>query len=168
MSNPTRFIIVMGVSGCGKTTIGRMLAKRLDWDFYDADNFHPIENITKMANGIPLADSDREPWLDSLRRLITTCLEENRPGVLACSALKQKYRAQLIKDDLDIQVVYLRGSFELIWSRMSERPDHYMKPNMLRSQFETLEEPSAAVVADIGPPPGEMCDEILSRIQTAK
>lgn len=165
---PTRFLIVMGVSGCGKTTIGRLLSRRLEWDFYDADDFHPIENITKMADGIPLTDADREPWLDGLRHLITTCLTENRPGVLACSALKQKYRIHLIKDDLDVQVVYLKGSFDLIWSRMSERPDHYMKPDMLRSQFEVLEEPTNGLVVDIGKNTGEMCDEILSKIQPAK
>lgn len=158
----------MGVSGCGKTTIGRLLSRRLEWDFYDADDFHPIENITKMADGIPLTDADREPWLDGLRHLITTCLTENRPGVLACSALKQKYRIHLIKDDLDVQVVYLKGSFDLIWSRMSERPDHYMKPDMLRSQFEALEEPTNGLVVDIGKNTGEMCDEILSKIQPAK
>lgn len=168
MHIPTRFLIVMGVSGCGKTTIGRLLSRRLEWDFYDADDFHPIENITKMADGIPLTDADREPWLDGLRHLITTCLTENRPGVLACSALKQKYRIHLIKDDLDVQVVYLKGSFDLIWSRMSERPDHYMKPDMLRSQFEALEEPTNGLVVDIGKNTGEMCDEILSKIQPAK
>ena len=158
----------MGVSGCGKTTIGRLLSKRLCWDYYDADDFHPIENITKMANGIPLTDADREPWLDRLRHLITTCLTENHPGVLACSALKQKYRSHLIKDDLDVHVVYLQGSFDLIWSRMSERSDHYMKPDMLQSQFNALEEPTSGLVIDIGKTTDEMCIEILSKIQSAK
>jgi gluconokinase len=165
LPSPIRFIIVMGVSGCGKTTVGRLLSRRLDWGFYDADDYHPIENITKMENGIPLTDSDREPWLDGLHHLITNCLRENQPGVLACSALKQKYRDLLTKGDSQILVVYLKGSFDMIWSRMEERIDHYMKPHMLRSQFEALEEPMDALVVEIGKTPVEICDEILSKIQ---
>jgi gluconokinase len=89
----THFVIIMGVSGSGKTTIGRLLADRLGWEFFDADLYHPFENITKMANGVPLTDSDREPWLDRLRELIVACQRENHPGVLACSALKENYRS---------------------------------------------------------------------------
>jgi gluconokinase len=165
MTLPTRFLIVMGVSGSGKTTTGRQLSERLGWEYYDADDFHPPANIAKMASGIPLSDADREPWLDSLRDLIAACKQGNRPGVLACSALKQTYRDHLVGTDRDVQIVYLKGSFDQIWARMRLRTNHYMKPNMLKSQFEALEEPADALVVDIGKEPGEICDEILSKIR---
>jgi gluconokinase len=145
----TRFFIVMGVSGSGKTEVGSSLAQHLGWDFYDADDFHPADNVAKMAAGIPLDDSDRAPWLASLHELISTSLKKDQPGVLACSALKERYRQQLLAGNDDVQLVYLKGSYELIWSRMSARKDHYMKPHMLRSQFETLEEPDNALVIDV-------------------
>ena len=167
MALPTRFIIVMGVSGSGKTTIGRGLSERLSWEYYDADDFHSTANIAKMASGVPLTDSDREPWLDGLRDLITACKQGNRPGVLACSALKQKYRDHLTGEDGDVQVIYLKGSFDQIWSRLRVRTNHYMKPNLLKSQFEALEEPADALVVDIGKAPGEICDEILAKIRPA-
>ncbi len=160
-----RFLIVMGVSGCGKSTIAQMLAQRLGWDYYDADQFHPAANINKMANGIPLTDADRQPWLESLRKLISTCLAENRPGTLACSALKQRYRTILVQEDKDVGIIFLKGSFDLIWSRMSQRSDHYMKPNMLKSQFEALEEPKEAIVVGIERTPEEICDEVLSQLR---
>jgi gluconokinase len=145
----TRFFVVMGVSGCGKSSVGKALVEYLGWDFYDADNFHPPENVAKMASGVPLNDLDRAPWLASLRRLISASLKQNHPGVLACSALKENYRQQLLEGNEGVQVVYLKGSYDLIWSRMSTRPDHYMKPHMLQSQFDTLEEPSNALILDI-------------------
>jgi gluconokinase len=166
MSLSAHFIIIMGVSGSGKTTIGQMLADRLGWDFYDADQYHPIENITKMANGIPLADSDREPWLDRLSELIAACLQENRPGVLACSALKEKYRERLTGNDAGVRVIYLKGDFDLIYSRVNARENHYMKPELLRSQFEALEEPSGALMVEVWKEPGEICDEILAKLHT--
>jgi gluconokinase len=145
----TRFFIVMGVSGSGKSEVGSSLAKHLGWDFYDADDFHPPANVAKMAAGVPLNDADRAPWLVSLHGLISSSIKQNKPGVLACSALKERYRQQLLAGNDDVQLVYLKGSYELIWSRMSARKDHYMKPHMLRSQFETLEEPGNALVIDI-------------------
>ena len=156
----TRFFIVMGVSGCGKTSVGKALADSLGWDFYDADDFHPPENVVKMASGIPLDDSDRAPWLASLHELISSSLKADRPGVLACSALKERYRQQLMDGNNGVQIVYLKGSYDLIWSRMSARKDHYMKPHMLQSQFEALEEPSNAVTVEISCP----VDEILTRV----
>jgi gluconokinase len=159
-----RFIIVMGVAGCGKTTVGRALASHLGWDFYDADGFHPPQNVAKMASGIPLDDSDRVPWLASLHDLISACLKQNRPGVLACSALKQRYRGQLLEGNEDVQLVYLKGSYDLIWSRMEKRTDHYMKPQMLQSQFEALEEPVNALTIDISMPVDEIVQEILKQI----
>jgi gluconokinase len=143
------FFILMGVSGCGKTSVGQKLAERLGWDFYDADDFHPPENIAKMANGIPLSDEDRTPWLDSLRALVASCLQNDRPGVLACSALKERYRQKLLDSNPGAQLVYLKGSYDLIWSRMASRPGHYMKPEMLKSQFDALEEPNNALTVDI-------------------
>ena len=157
----THFFIVMGVSGSGKTTVGKALASELGWDFYDADDFHPPENISKMENRIPLTDSDRAPWLAALHRLIESCLTRNRPGVLACSALKERYRQRLIEGNDEVQLVYLRGSYELIWSRMSVRKDHYMKPEMLKSQFEALEEPAGALTVDVSLPVYEIVQEIL-------
>lgn len=129
----------MGVSGCGKTTIGQMLADELNCPFFDADDFHPPENIEKMSNGIPLTDTDRAPWLSRLQALI----HRNRAGgiVLACSALKRRYRDQLRQDNDGLQFVYLHGDFDTIWARMQARQNHYMKPEMLHSQFAALEPP---------------------------
>jgi gluconokinase len=154
----------MGVSGCGKTTIGRMLAARLGWEFYDADDFHSPENIAKMAKGIPLTDEDRKPWLDALRRQIAECLADNHPGVLACSALKAAYREELVDHDDDIQIVYLKGSFDVIWKRMEGRKNHYMKPDMLASQFAALEEPPDALVEDVEKSPDKICADVLAKI----
>jgi gluconokinase len=157
----TCFFIVMGVSGCGKSSVGKALADSLGWDFYDADNFHPPENVAKMAGGTPLDDSDRAPWLESLHDMILSSLRADSPGVLACSALKERYRKQLMDGNDGVQLVYLKGSYELIWSRMEKRTDHYMKPEMLQSQFETLEEPARALTVDISTSMGECVREIL-------
>lgn len=160
----TRFFIMIGVSGCGKTSVGQLLARSLGWDFYDADDFHPPENVSKMANGIPLTDSDRAPWLASLHDLISSSLKADRPGVLACSALKERYRRQLMDDNEGVQLVHLKGSYDLIWSRMETRTDHYMKPHMLKSQFEALEEPVDALTIDIALPQEEIVQEIISNM----
>ena len=160
----TRFIFVMGVSGCGKSSVGNALAEKLGWDFYDADDFHPPENVAKMANGTPLEDSDRAPWLASLNELISSSLKADRPGVLACSALKERYRQQLMKNNDGVQLVYLKGSYDLIWSRMKMRTDHYMKPHMLKSQFDALEEPTNALVTDITESVDDIVQEILKSL----
>lgn len=159
-----RFFIVMGVSGCGKTSVGKLLAEQLGWDFYDADEFHPPINVKKMADGIPLNDSDRAPWLASLRGLILSSLKGDKPGVLACSALKELYRQQLLKDNEGIQLIYLKGSYDLIWSRMSARKGHYMKPEMLQSQFETLEEPANALTIDVSTPMDDIISKVLEQM----
>jgi len=161
----TRFFIVMGVSGCGKSSVGQSLAQFLGWDFYDADDFHPPENVVKMANGIPLDDSDRAPWLASLHELISSSLKADKPGVLACSALKERYRKQLTNGNSGVQIVYLKGGYDLIWSRMEKRTDHYMKPHMLKSQFETLEEPSNALTIDISISLDDIVQEILEHME---
>ena len=158
----TRFLIVMGVSGCGKTSVGKALADSLGWDYYDADDFHPPENVAKMANGTPLNDSDRAPWLASMHELISSSLKADHSGVLACSALKERYRQQLLKDNEGVQIIYLKGTYDLIWSRMEKRTDHYMKPHMLQSQFEALEEPSNALTMDISSSVEEIVREIIS------
>jgi gluconokinase len=157
----TQFIILMGVSGSGKTTIGRLLASRLGWNFYDADDLHPAENIVKMAKGIPLTDPDRIPWLIILHNLISKSLSEKIPGVLGCSALKESYRKILLEGTRQIQLVYLKGDFSLIQSRMNNRSDHFMKSAMLQSQFEILEEPADALVVDISQSTEEILDRIL-------
>lgn len=144
----TKFFILMGVAGSGKTTIGKVLAAKLGWDFYDADNFHPPENITRMASGIPLNDHDRAPWLDKLHALISSCLKEDRPGVLACSALKEHYRKILLTGNSGVRIVFLKADYDLIKKRMITRSGHYMKPEMLESQFEALDEPTNGLVVD--------------------
>ena len=161
-----RFVIVMGVAGSGKTSVGASLASRLGWEFYDADDFHPPENIAKMASGIPLDDSDRAPWLAALHELISTSLQQNHPGVLACSALKERYRRQLLNGSRNVRLIYLKGSYDLIWGRISARTDHYMKPHMLQSQFETLEEPADALTLDVSMPVDELVQEILKQMES--
>jgi gluconokinase len=145
----SRFFILIGVSGCGKTTVGRALADQLGWDFYDADDFHPPKNIAKMTSGIPLNDADRLSWLASLHGLISSCLKDDHPGVLACSALKERYRQTLLAGNPGVQLVYLRGGVELVAARMAARGGHYMKLAMLQSQFDALEEPANALSIDI-------------------
>ena len=161
----TRFLIVMGVSGSGKTTIGKALALELGWDFYDADDFHSQANIAKMEGGIPLTDPDRAPWLISLHDLIESCLTRHLPGVLACSALKESHRKKLLNGNSGVQLIYLKGSYELIWSRMSARKDHYMRPEMLKSQFDALEEPTDALSVDISLSVDEIVQEILRHVK---
>lgn len=134
----------MGVSGCGKTTVGQALAAQLGCPFYDGDDFHPAQNVAKMASGVPLDDTDRQPWLAVLHKVIGEHIARGETAVLACSSLKRKYRAQLREGhDKEVTFVYLQGSFDLLWQRMQARAGHYMKAEMLQSQFETLEEPDA-------------------------
>jgi gluconokinase len=136
------FIVVMGVSGSGKTTIGRMLAQDLGWPSYDGDDFHSPKNVAKMAAGAPLNDEDRAPWLETLAAFIRDKTQAGENGVLACSVLKKSYRDVLRKyDRKHIRFVYLKGSYEVILERMKRRGEHFMKPEMLKSQFATLEEP---------------------------
>jgi gluconokinase len=163
-----RFVIVMGVAGVGKTTVGEALAQRLGWDFYDADDFHPAENIAKMTKGVPLDDSERAPWLAALRALISNSLQENHPAVLACSALKESYRQQLLAGNEEVQFVYLKGSYDLIWSRIASRKDHYMKPQMLKSQFEALEEPADTWTFDVSLSVEEIVQGIVQQLERAE
>ncbi len=158
---PASFVVVMGVSGSGKTTVGRLLADRLGWDFYDADDFHPPANIAKMAAGVPLDDPDRLPWLAALHELIARSVAHQQPGVLACSALKDRYRQALQAGDGRVRLVYLKGDYALIEARMQARAGHYMKPEMLKSQFAALEEPPDALVVSVADSPEAIVETIL-------
>ena len=139
----SQVFVIMGVSGCGKSTVGLALAQRLGAMFYDGDDFHPPQNVAKMAGGSPLNDDDRYPWLARLHDLLAEHLAQGETAVLACSALKKKYRDQLRQGNEGVRLVYLQGSLNLIWERMAARQTHYMKPAMLQSQFDALEPPSA-------------------------
>jgi gluconokinase len=141
--------LIMGVSGSGKTTLAKALAQKPGWDFFDADHFHSPENIAKMTAGIPLSDSDRAPWLAALHHQLLSTLSADCHPVLPCSALKQTYRGKLLEGMDRITVIYLKGSYDLILSRMSTWEDHHMKPGMLQSQFDVLEEPKDAIVLDV-------------------
>ena len=157
--------IIMGVAGCGKSTIARLLADKLNLDFLDADNFHSPENIAKMKSGIPLDDSDRAPWLAALNEILISTLKAGHHPVLACSALKESYRARLCQGIDGLQFIYLKGSYDLIWSHISQRVEHYMKPEMLKSQFEVLEEPVNALVVDVRLRPEEIVRNIVKTFQ---
>jgi gluconokinase len=159
----TRAFIVMGVSGSGKTTLGTALAKKLNWTFADADDYHPPANVQKMASGEALTDTDREPWLLRLRALIEQHLLEQRPLVLACSALKASYRDTLTAKLEGVKVVFLNGSPELIQERMKSR-EHFMPPSLLESQLATLEPPQDAIVLDIGQPIEVMVREVMAQL----
>ncbi|MET0068889.1 MAG: gluconokinase, GntK/IdnK-type [Candidatus Thiodiazotropha sp.] len=158
-------IILMGVSGSGKTTIGKHLAQRLGWRFIEGDDYHPVENREKMATGIPLNDKDRQPWLDALEKEITQTIESGDDAILASSALKDRYREQLRVDPEQVRLVYLCGSYELILERLKQRIGHFMKPEMLRSQFEDLERPADTLVIDIHQAPEMIVDQIIHRLK---
>lgn len=159
----TRAILVMGVSGSGKTTLGTALAKRLGWTFADADNYHPAANRAKMSQGEPLNDADREPWLLRLRELLDQHLQEKKPMVLACSALKERYRQILTENLTGIQVVFLSGSREVLAQRMQAR-EHFMPISLLDSQLATLEPPAKAIQIDSGQPLEDSLREVLQHI----
>jgi gluconokinase len=159
------FIIVFGVTGSGKTTIGTLLAKELGWQFYDADNFHPAANVEKMRQGIPLNDDDRIPWLAKLQELIRSYTDKGENAVLACSALRESYR-QYLQAGGEVKFIYLKGDFVLIQQRLNNRRGHYMNPNLLQSQFNTLEEPRPEItVIDIAPTPALIVQAIRKELK---
>jgi gluconokinase len=160
LRGPGMVIIVMGVSGSGKTTIGTQLAEALHWTFADADGFHSAANIDKMHRGIPLTEEDRRPWLTALRSKIGEWLEQGRSVVLACSALKAWYRRELLVDPSRMRMVYLKGSFSLIERRLALRKGHFMNRELLASQYAALEEPTEALVVDAALSPPDIVKEI--------
>jgi gluconokinase len=163
-------IVVMGVSGSGKTVVGEMLARRLNWVFEDADNWHPASNIEKMRSGAPLTDEDREPWLRALNGAIRNWIADKRDVVLACSALRKWHRNALregVPDRESVRFVYLKGTYEEIDRRLSLRVEHFMPESLLRSQFAALEEPdsSEALVVDVSQPVATVVDSIITGLR---
>jgi gluconokinase len=161
-------LVVMGVSGSGKSTIGTQLALALRWTFEDGDWFHPARNIDKMHAGIPLTDEDRAPWLISIADFIDQARLARDHVVIACSALKRRYRAVIIGNRPDVQLVYLKGDMDLIARRVATRHEHFMPASLLESQFEALEEPGPdehPIVASIAPRPREIVAQVLAELQ---
>jgi gluconokinase len=158
-------ILVMGVTGSGKSMIGQMLAERLNWIFLEADNLHSAANIEKMRRGFPLDDLDRKPWLDAIHAELLSQDAAGKNIVLACSALKEDYRQQL-KANLDVKIIYLRGTNEFIGQRLKNRTGHFAKEAILPNQFAVLEEPKNALVVDIAQTPEKIVEEILQKIAT--
>jgi gluconokinase len=157
-------IIVMGVTGAGKTTVGQALATALGCEFHDGDELHSEVSKLKMHRGIALDDADRAPWLSAIRGLMLVMLSEGGNGVVACSALKQSYRDEIVVDPNSVKVVYLKGSKEVIAERLRNRGGHFMNPNLLQSQFDTLEEPRDAIVVDVSATPEAIVNEIIARL----
>ncbi|HIW63865.1 MAG TPA: gluconokinase [Candidatus Stackebrandtia excrementipullorum] len=163
-------IIVTGVSGSGKTTIGRLLAERLGWLFADADDFHPDSNVEKLTRQQPLTDADREPWLAALCHWLDEQHERERDVVLACSALKRRYRDRLRKDRPHTRFVYLHGARDVIARRLTHREGHFMRAHMLEGQISDLEPPQAdegVITVDVDATPDQIVDEILSKLESA-
>lgn len=157
-------MVVTGVSGSGKSTIGRLLALKLKWSFYEGDDFHPPENVEKMRDGIPLRDEDRLPWLMSLQKLILDLRARNESAVIACSALTERYRDLLREADEGLVFVYLKGEYNQIRQRILQRSSHYMPVDLLASQFAILEEPKNAINIEINQKPDEIVRQIIDSI----
>ena len=162
-------IVVFGVSGAGKTTVGKVLAKQLGWRFLEADDFHPAANIEKMRNGHPLTDEDRWPWLDRLRKQIEQLLSAGENAVLACSALKRAYRDRLRVSD-EVKFVFLRGDYALVEKQLRSRHGHFMNMALLQSQFDDLEQPRAdenVSTIELGRMPEEIVQRIEAKLNLA-
>jgi gluconokinase len=156
----------MGPAGSGKTTVGKLLAAQLSWEFADGDDFHPPSNIAKMSHGIPLTDEDRLPWLKSIRQAMQQWQAHGKNAVIACSALKRSYRELLGigANEKDVRLVYLKGTYDLLLERLHSRKGHYMKDKMLVSQLADLEEPEDALTVDISGSPEEIVSEVRKQL----
>jgi len=157
-------LVLMGVSGSGKTTIGALLAKALQWRFYEGDDLHSAANRSKMTRGVALTDTDRLPWLYRIRRLIERCLADGVDAIIACSALKRSYRQVIVTDARQVRVVYLKGSPKLIKARLAKRKGHFMPSSLLPSQFEALEEPGDAITIDASDTPTQILEAIRKKL----
>jgi gluconokinase len=163
-------VVVMGVSGSGKSTIAAMLAHRMHWVYEDGDWFHPRSNIEKMHSGIPLTDEDRWPWLEAIAAWIDATRKAGSHGVIACSALKRAYRNILVDDRPHVRLVYLKGGHDLVARRLAARDDHFMPRSLLESQFAALEEPQPgerAIVVSISPHPREIVETIVKELESS-
>jgi gluconokinase len=163
-------VVVMGVSGSGKSTIAAMLAHRMHWVYEDGDWFHPRSNIEKMHSGIPLTDEDRWPWLEAIAAWIDATRKAGSHGVMACSALKRAYRDILVDDRPHVRLVYLKGGHDLVARRLAARDDHFMPRSLLESQFAALEEPQPgerAIVVSISPHPREIVETIVKELESS-
>ena len=160
-------IILMGVSGAGKTTVGQLLAQDLGWPFFEGDDFHPRSNVVKMAQGIALTDEDRWPWLDRIRERIGTLVASGQNAIIACSALRQTYREHLLEGIRETVLVYLKGNYSLISSRLAQRQDHFMNADLLDSQFRTLEEPEGVITIEAVLEPQEIVDAVKQALSLA-
>jgi gluconokinase len=152
-------IVLLGVTGSGKSTLGKVLAAQLGWRFIEGDDFHTAANVDKMRRGVALTDSDRIPWLQNVRTAIAEALTQGESAVVACSALKKSYR-DVLRVSSDVEFVYLKASMALIEARLQKRRRHFMSPVLIPSQFDTLEEPKKALWVDAGLPPGEAVERI--------
>jgi ribose 5-phosphate isomerase A len=162
-------LVIMGVSGTGKSTVARELAARLGWSFEEGDALHPEANIAKMHAGIPLTDADRQPWLERVAAWIDNQRAKKQPGIITCSALKRSYRQAIIGDRPEVRLVYLRGGRDLIAEHLAGRRGHFMPASLLQSQFDTLEEPDPGedpLTVDVGPPAGQIAEEIIRLLGT--
>lgn len=157
-------IVLMGVAGSGKTTVGMLLARRLGWPFHDGDDLHSVPNRDKLRRGIALTEGDRRPWLAALRDLIQRHVDNKDNALVACSALKHSYRELLAVDRAVVKFVYLQGSREIITERLALRRDHFFNRDLLESQFATLEEPSDALVVDVSDSPERIADTVIARL----
>ena len=166
-SPPVHAIVVMGVSGCGKSTVAARLAQRLGWEFAEADAFHSPANIEKMRSGTALTDEDRWPWLDAIAAWIGAARAQGRPCIVACSALKRRYRERLAAGHDDVRFVYLQGAYETVAARLASRSGHYMPLSLLQSQYDALEEPATdekAIMVSIERPVEALVEELASTL----